>query len=130
MIRRPPRSTRTDTLFPYTTLFRSPPARRDRPRFRPRRPSSCESSCPSSSPRLTVANRPHLGRAGATCIIRPQLLAAAQPIVGTLAAPFCLGPLSLCPNRNQRPWISPAVFTRDNQGGTHPPFSRSLAIAR
>src|SRR3546814_4859068 len=26
MIRRPPRSTRTDTLFPYTTLFRSPRA--------------------------------------------------------------------------------------------------------
>src|SRR3546814_19238308 len=26
MIRRPPRSTRTDTLFPYTTLFRSGPA--------------------------------------------------------------------------------------------------------
>src|SRR3546814_10673501 len=37
MIRRPPRSTRTDTLFPYTTLFRSIPvaarrARRDRRR--------------------------------------------------------------------------------------------------
>src|SRR3546814_10770264 len=29
MIRRPPRSTRTDTLFPYTTLFRS---ERERPR--------------------------------------------------------------------------------------------------
>src|SRR3546814_1169237 len=28
MIRRPPRSTRTDTLFPYTTLFRSRQARR------------------------------------------------------------------------------------------------------
>src|SRR3546814_4106763 len=27
MIRRPPRSTRTDTLFPYTTLFRSPSIR-------------------------------------------------------------------------------------------------------
>src|SRR3546814_7347791 len=26
MIRRPPSSTRTDTLFPYTTLFRSPHA--------------------------------------------------------------------------------------------------------
>src|SRR3546814_6486200 len=26
MIRRPPRSTRTDTLFPYTTRFRSPQA--------------------------------------------------------------------------------------------------------
>src|SRR3546814_5886319 len=28
MIRRPPRSTRTDTLFPYTTLFRSHGRRR------------------------------------------------------------------------------------------------------
>src|SRR3546814_7592842 len=28
MIRRPPRSTRTDTLFPYTTLFRSPRCQR------------------------------------------------------------------------------------------------------
>src|SRR3546814_8627676 len=28
MIRRPPRSTRTDTLFPYTTLFRSDLANR------------------------------------------------------------------------------------------------------
>src|SRR3546814_9141517 len=28
MLRRPPRSTRTDTLFPYTTLFRSPLIRR------------------------------------------------------------------------------------------------------
>src|SRR3546814_10573085 len=39
MIRRPPRSTRTDTLFPYTTLFRSadhrrPPDREDRRRDR------------------------------------------------------------------------------------------------
>src|SRR3546814_7870928 len=32
MIRRPPRSTRTDTLFPYTTLFRSA---RDRPQEHP-----------------------------------------------------------------------------------------------
>src|SRR3546814_3202897 len=34
MIRRPPRSTRTDTLFPYTTLFRSVDGRgqRHRPR--------------------------------------------------------------------------------------------------
>src|SRR3546814_923563 len=35
MKRRPPRSTRTDTLFPYTTLFRSPPPRhRHRRRLR------------------------------------------------------------------------------------------------
>src|SRR3546814_17901169 len=31
MIRRPPRSTRTDTLFPYTTLFRSHPLRDELP---------------------------------------------------------------------------------------------------
>src|SRR3546814_8905107 len=31
MIRRPPRSTRTDTLFPYTTLFRSTPSTAARP---------------------------------------------------------------------------------------------------
>src|SRR3546814_9077412 len=38
MIRRPPRSTRTDTLFPYTTLFRSRRRRRhDRPCRRHRR---------------------------------------------------------------------------------------------
>src|SRR3546814_7399141 len=35
MIRLPPRSARTDTLFPYTTLFRSAPARRSR-RYRRR----------------------------------------------------------------------------------------------
>src|SRR3546814_1001153 len=35
MIRRPPRSTRTDTLFPYTTLFRSfAAARADLPELR------------------------------------------------------------------------------------------------
>src|SRR3546814_3636058 len=31
MIRRPPRSTRTDTLFPYTTLFRSTSTAAGRP---------------------------------------------------------------------------------------------------
>src|SRR3546814_2991821 len=61
MIRRPPRSTRTDTLFPYTTLFRSrrrslpPPAslRGARNRYRHRRlrraPAPCRRSSPSRS---------------------------------------------------------------------------------
>src|SRR3546814_10792800 len=40
MIRRPPRSTRTDTLFPYTTLFRS----------------ACKSPYPAQRPR-TPLNR-------------------------------------------------------------------------
>src|SRR3546814_12299365 len=37
MIRRPPRSTRTDTLFPYTTLFRAWQLRRRRSAFCRRR---------------------------------------------------------------------------------------------
>src|SRR3546814_6338055 len=44
MIRRPPRSTRTDTLFPYTTLFRSAAAAtapvRTPPASRPTRPGA------------------------------------------------------------------------------------------
>src|SRR3546814_3140142 len=59
MIRRPPRSTRTDTLFPYTTLFRSP-----------RRPCSRTGSAPCAScrwvlvvvPGLRFEQRPDRGR--------------------------------------------------------------------
>src|SRR3546814_10377313 len=53
MIRRPPRSTRTDTLFPYTTLFRSPPFSRLTgwrrgfvPAARPKRPPAPTPSPP------------------------------------------------------------------------------------
>src|SRR3546814_6872935 len=42
MIRRPPRSTRTDTLFPYTTLFRSFMAPAGRARSDPCNPHSRE----------------------------------------------------------------------------------------
>src|SRR3546814_20287060 len=42
MIRRPPRSTRTDTLFPYTTLFRSPVFSNASHGFRPGR--SCHTA--------------------------------------------------------------------------------------
>src|SRR3546814_9623895 len=44
MIRRPPRSTRTDTLFPYTTLFRSGRRRWPGPRRRSRRRGACRRS--------------------------------------------------------------------------------------
>src|SRR3546814_2280405 len=52
MIRRPPRSTRTDTLFPYTTLFRSH-GRADRNRTCPSAPTgrnAAAAPCPASSP--------------------------------------------------------------------------------
>src|SRR3546814_2399589 len=41
IIRRPPRSTRTDTLFPYTTLFRSPMVSTKRATRSGRRSWSC-----------------------------------------------------------------------------------------
>src|SRR3546814_11178376 len=54
MIRRPPRSTRTDTLFPYTTLFRSHDDRADPAR---------ERSVPLSRfPRRRAAGRSPSGR--------------------------------------------------------------------
>src|SRR3546814_3729563 len=40
MIRRPPKSTRTDTPLPYSTLFRSPRRRRATPRGRRSRPGA------------------------------------------------------------------------------------------
>src|SRR3546814_19963446 len=48
MRRRPPRSTRTDTLFPYTTLFRSP----DREPCGLPLPLHAGGSAPRNSPRI------------------------------------------------------------------------------
>src|SRR3546814_7961863 len=50
MIRRPPRSTRTDTLFPYTTLFRS------------RRTTACPGSAPRTWTGTTCPAREHHAR--------------------------------------------------------------------
>src|SRR3546814_1813840 len=68
MIRRPPRSTRTDTLFPYTTLFRSRRSARatSGPRLRPRHsglpaPTGCAASRPDrKSTRLNPVTNAHL----------------------------------------------------------------------
>src|SRR3546814_12609184 len=52
MIRRPPRSTRTDTLFPYTTLFRS-----DDLRHQPRPVDAVHRRQRDLAPRLFVAEQ-------------------------------------------------------------------------
>src|SRR3546814_10845213 len=68
MIRRPPRSTRTDTLFPYTTLFRSMTQRWGvfwRPlRCAFRRWSLLAMVCAKLHNELVEANIPHLGSTG------------------------------------------------------------------
>src|SRR3546814_15006570 len=49
MIRRPPRATRTDTLFPYTTLFRSRRRRREGGPQQSRRPIGGVKRAPARS---------------------------------------------------------------------------------
>src|SRR3546814_3426186 len=74
MIRRPPRSTRTDTLFPYTTLSRSARARRsarcalERARAiargaAQRRARGHEQPAPPRVSRTRAAGYPEIGRA-------------------------------------------------------------------
>src|SRR3546814_8444156 len=70
MIRRPPRSTRTDTLFPYTTLFRSPA------------PASAEycappDECAAHFPRVRNGHTPHPTRRSRCPAIRLHLLQSA-----------------------------------------------------
>src|SRR3546814_9474263 len=67
MIRRPPRSTRTDTLFPYTTLFRSAKPRSLRQRLTRRHTTVVEA--------LTLAAQP--AKDNATCFNRADSCACA-----------------------------------------------------
>src|SRR3546814_17418668 len=84
MIRRPPRSTRTDTLFPYTTLFRSP-FRTDGVRFgpsSPRRPA-CKSGRRGQggqSPIEVVDDVHHSARAG---VYQQHIIIMTHPQIGT-----------------------------------------------
>src|SRR3546814_13348127 len=66
MIRRPPRSTRTDTLFPYTTLFRSRLFRTT-----PRRASMCTENTEADLDRagMPVARRSFTALAGAGALV-------------------------------------------------------------
>src|SRR3546814_14780600 len=61
MIRRPPRSTRTDTHFPYTTLFRS----RDHPRRLT--PAAARALAPRRHPRRTSAQPAARDPRGSAC---------------------------------------------------------------
>src|SRR3546814_7362868 len=62
MIRRPPRSTRTDTLFPYTTLFRSlSQARGLNPVERKRHPEMAETIASTFKAKLLRPEKPGNG---------------------------------------------------------------------
>src|SRR3546814_1832312 len=89
MIRRPPRSTRTDTLFPYTTLFRS----HDRPvRARPHWPAHSRAPfrCCRHRAREPPATRSSPHRA--TCPVRrsEEHTSELQSLMRISYAVFCL----------------------------------------
>src|SRR3546814_5924201 len=93
MIRRPPRSTRTDTLFPYTTLFRSaspaPPASGPaRWRRLPAPPSSFLRSISWVRPLaiVVVFDKPCVGKSRKSGLQDGQF-ADARVIVGELRLP-------------------------------------------
>src|SRR3546814_1890040 len=79
MIRRPPRSTRTDTLFPYTTLVRSAAA----PRSRRPAAAPCAGGAPPElpGPALRGAGAPPQGRHR---LCRPRALPADRRAHGGL----------------------------------------------
>src|SRR3546814_1062447 len=83
MIRRPPRSTRTDTLFPYTTLFRSPRRRRpDDADPRPCRRCSDHRSPPSDPRRMRHTPR--------HCLRSEEHTSELQSLMRISYAVFCL----------------------------------------
>src|SRR3546814_1612609 len=84
MIRRPPRSTRTDTLFPYTTLFRSPRFASQRHRARPRlvRPRRCRDDKPCLFPSFSPLR--HVGPQG--WLEAPRPLTKGAPMTTRIVA--------------------------------------------
>src|SRR3546814_112746 len=88
MIRRPPRSTRTDTLFPYTTLFRSAGIFADIP-------GHCRADrCHSHGAGAWLAARRNLHGACAVSRLRVLLLAPMLLLLGAAAKPMLVPDVS------------------------------------
>src|SRR3546814_15824409 len=112
MIRRPPRSTRTDTLFPYTTLFRS------------HRGGDTGAADPPS-----MAARPTL--AGGGVLARHDRPAAAEGPCGE-RPPATLDGADGAPDGDRGPWSgrsTPGGRTGDRPGRTRaPPSDRRCVV--
>src|SRR3546814_9433498 len=115
MIRRPPRSTRTDTLFPYTTLFRS---QCDGPfgKCQARRNNLHQITLPVRAASSTLSNvlwrmtaAPKSGDAAL-----PPLIARSEEHTSELQSLMRISYAVFCLN-NKRTVIRPATNTPDNQ---------------
>src|SRR3546814_3091703 len=99
----PPRSTRTDTLFPYTTLFRSP---RSRLRGRTDARAAARRSRPTADG-ITRAAARTLGRAAAFALVRPSK--QHRPRLSGRGRRFGI--------RRQRPAVGQAVTIANGRNG-------------
>src|SRR3546814_18903225 len=108
MIRRPPRSTRTDTLFPYTTLFRS--------QF-----GQCGDAHPSASVSYATPSRRH----AETSVLRIRhaiVIGPTPPGTGVIAPAWLAEP-----SKSKSPTSPPSVRLMPpsltvTPGLIHPPF--------
>src|SRR3546814_2546133 len=91
MIRRPPRSTRTDTLFPYTTLFRSRshPAPADW-RRRHASPTACQARSTDRQVRTTAARQARRSCPGPLWRRSEEHTSELQSLMRISYAVFCL----------------------------------------
>src|SRR3546814_2813805 len=86
MIRRPPRSTRTDTLFPYTTLFRSLHQTGEREAAHPHRIDGEEKEAA-----VGVEQRPAIGQQAGQAVFRSEEhTSELQSLMRISYAVFCL----------------------------------------
>src|SRR3546814_10337123 len=83
MIRRPPRSTRTDTLFPYTTLFRSASGARVQRILQP-----CSQAF--GDRRVSEGNRPRLTHSGGNARRSEEHTSELQSLMRISYDVFCL----------------------------------------
>src|SRR3546814_2915522 len=102
MIRRPPRSTRTDTLFPYTTLFRSRTRRR-----RSMRSSRCSNGASTKKTRRPLHGQfrsDHRNRAAVRLPRSEEHTSELQSLMRISYAVFCLKK-----KKNQHPKRMPTL---------------------
>src|SRR3546814_5986263 len=128
MLRRPPRSTRTDTLLPYTTLFRSPHVIH-RVHLN-HRDSASAGRCPAIAPHRENSPRWQSARGTSQAACRTPRSAAPAPAVPPRTAALRPAPAPRPPRRSPRSEehtselqslmrISYAVFCLKKKNKTH-----------
>src|SRR3546814_15944536 len=115
MIRRPPRSTRTDTLFPYTTLFRSRPGAHRAYRVRKTRPIGRRHRSANDLNAIQRVTAAILVVCAAAC--HPASFSAVPDDNDAMAsAPLEMIPLTLVTAKGQFPFTV-AIARRDRKSG-------------